>query len=102
MELDAAGPSTQAQRATDLVEDELLEGDPPAKRQKGARDELDIIYEPKELSDLVLVTSDKKRVGVHKVFIVRYSKQLALMLNDFPGEEVSPRANLTMRRSQID
>ena len=64
----------------------------PSKRQR-LEVEPDYAYEPKSLVDLHFITADtegepSKRIGVHKVFLLRYSKFFEALLADVPSDEV--------------
>ena len=61
-----AGPSNQS------LQNPLVEGEQrPAKRQRVEDQELDYSYEPTELCDVIVKTSDGKRIGLHRPFILR-------------------------------
>ena len=51
------------------------------------------MYEPESLVDLHIITAGtegepSKRIGVHKVFLLRYSKFFEALLTDVPSDEV--------------
>ena len=63
--------------------DPAAPGSPPSKRQRTVGEGHHYTYDPEELSDFSIRTSDGQTLGLHRCFVLRYSKMIGTMLQEF-------------------